>query len=159
MQKTPHPPPIVRPAAAEDVQAIGQLAEVAGLFPASLLPDMIADNLAGSDNQIWHVAELTGKLLGFAFAEPEQLTDRTWNLRAIAVDPTARRRGLATSLLAGVETALRARGGRLLLIDTTDGDDQEAARALYSERAYEEEARIRNFWEAGVGKVVFCKTL
>lgn len=159
MRSMTHPHAVVRPAAAQDVHAIGQLAEVAGLFPSSLLPGMIADHLAGSAEQVWRVVEHADKLSGFAFAEPERLADRTWNLRAIGVDPTDRRRGLATSLLADVEAALRARGGRLVLIETTDSDDQEASRALYSARAYEEEARIRNFWEVGVGKVVFCKTL
>ena len=94
MQSRTHPYAILRPAAAQDVDSIGQLAEVAGLFPASLLPGMIADNLAGSDGQVWRVVKVAGRVSGFAFAESERLTDRTWNLRAIGVDPADRRQGI-----------------------------------------------------------------
>ena len=138
---------------------MARIAEAAGLFPADMLPSMIVDHLGGSDKQIWLVVEHVGAVQGFAFAEPEPLTDRTWNLRAIGIDPAGQRRGLATTLLSGVEAALRDRTVRLLIIETTDGDDQHAARAFYPRRGYSGEACIPNFWEDGVAKLVFAKTL
>jgi ribosomal protein S18 acetylase RimI-like enzyme len=150
---------IVRSACADDIQSIGEIADATGLFPADMLPGMITDHVGGSDVQVWRVVELSGKVAGFAFAEPERLTDRTWNLRAIGVAPARHRLGLATALLAGVETALRARAARVVVIETTNGEDQIPARAFYEERGYNEEARVREFWESGVDKVVFCKLL
>ena len=149
----------VRAPVRDDVSAIARIAEAAGLFPADMLPDMIVDHFGGSDEQVWLVVEHAGAVQGFAFAEPEPLTDRTWNLRAIGIDPMRRRFGLATTLLNGVEAALRERTVRLLIIETTDGDDQRAARAFYPRRDYSDEARIRNFWEDGVAKLVFAKAL
>jgi ribosomal protein S18 acetylase RimI-like enzyme len=124
-----------------------------------MLPEIIAEYTRGSDLQVWNVVEFNGKVAGFAFAEPERLTDRTWNLRAIGVDPACHRLGIATALLTGIETTLRARAARLIVIETTDSEDQTAARAFYPQRGYNEGARIREFWEAGVDKLVFCKQL
>ena len=120
----------VRAPCRDDLPAIARIAEAAGLFAADMLPTMIVDHLTGSDKQVWLVVEDAGAVQGFAFAEPEPLTDRTWNLRAIGIDLARQRLGLATTLLSRVEAALRHRTVRLLIIETTDGDDQHAARAF-----------------------------
>lgn len=69
------------------------------------------------------------------------------------------RQRLATTPLNGVEAALRDRTARLIVIETTDGDDQHAARAFYPQRGYSDEARIRNFGEDTVAKRIFTKAL
>lgn len=157
--QTTEVPAMVRAPWPDDLPSVARIAEAAGLFPADLLPSMIVDHLEGSEKQVWLVVEDAGVVQGFAFAEPEPLTDRTWNLRAIGIDPTRQRLGLATALLSGVEATLRDRTARVLIIETTDGDDQHAARAFYARRGYSDEARIRNFWEDGVAKLVFAKVL
>lgn len=149
----------VRPALTDDASSIGELAERASLFPAALLPEMIGPYLDGSADALWLVATQGSRIVGFAFAQPEPLTDGTWNLRAIGVHPDHRRLGIASDLIDALEQALRNRHVRLLIVDTSDSGDQAAARRLYVTRAYSEEARIREFWEAGVAKVTFAKQL
>jgi ribosomal protein S18 acetylase RimI-like enzyme len=56
---------------------------------------------------------------GLAYAAPERLTDGTWNLLLLAVDPASQRRGLGRALVTAVVEALGKAGGRLLIIETS----------------------------------------
>ena len=58
-----------------------------------------------------------------------------------------------------VEQALAARGGRVLLVETSGLPGFERTRAFYRKLGYDEEARIREFYQAGEDKVVFRKAL
>jgi len=143
----------IRPANAADIDALGALAEAAGLFPAAYLPDMIAPALDGG-TEIWRVAEQDGAVAGFAFARPEEMADRVWNILAIAVAPSARGSGLAGTLLTATEAALDA---RLILIETTQLPAQAAARAFYAKHGYTEQGRIPDYYADGEDKVLFRK--
>ena len=48
---------------------------------------------------------------------------------------------------------------RLLLVETAGIDDFDYVRNFYSDNSFEAEARIRDFYEAGVDKIVFRKSL
>jgi ribosomal protein S18 acetylase RimI-like enzyme len=77
----------------------------------------------------------------------------------IAVHPDLQGQGRGKVLLRYVETALRASGQRLLLIETSGLPRYDRTRAFYAKCGFEEEARIRDFWAAGDDKVVFRKAL
>jgi ribosomal protein S18 acetylase RimI-like enzyme len=150
---------IVRPTTAEDLPGISTVAEITGLFPASMLPDMISGHLANEADQIWLTAMLNGSVVGFVFCEPERLANATWNMRAIGVAPDFQGKGVASKLTVALENALLERHGRILVVETTSDDDQIRARGFYAAKGYQEEATIREFWDSGVDKVVFWKKL
>jgi ribosomal protein S18 acetylase RimI-like enzyme len=50
-------------------------------------------------------------------------------------------------------------GGRVLLVETSGTPDFERTRAFYRKCGYEEEARIRDFYQAGADKIVYRKAL
>jgi hypothetical protein len=54
---------------------------------------------------------------------------------------------------------LTERGERVLLVETAGTDDFDYVRSFYRQNSYEEEARIREFYTAGVDKIVFRKAL
>lgn len=143
----------LRPATLADAGAIGRIAETAGLFAADLAPGLMAPALDGADD-VWLIAETAGEPCGFAFARPEAMTDRVWNLLAIAVDEHARRGGRATAMLRAIEATLDA---RMIVIETTQLPDQQAARALYARENYEQEGRVRDFYSTGQDKITFRK--
>ena len=62
-------------------------------------------------------------------------------------------------MLRGVEEDLRARGQRLLLVETSSTPQYDRTRAFYDKLGYEEEARVRDYWEAGDDLVLFRKAL
>ena len=147
---------MIRDAVHSDIAAVGNIAEACELFEASMLPEMIEPSLSGAD-EFWMVAEADGRTAAFAFARPEELTDRVWNLLALGVHPNARGKGLGGTLLRRVEDRLTS--ARMILIETTQLPDQHAARALYSKSGYEEVAKIPDFYEDGADKIVFVKRM
>ncbi|WP_263971551.1 GNAT family N-acetyltransferase [Leptolyngbya ohadii] len=92
-----------------------------------------------------------------AYCEPERMTDQTWNLQLIAIQPDYQGQGQGGELLHYVEETLKACGGRMLLVETLASFD--LAQAFYKKYGYEEEARIRDFYAASEDKVVFRKIL
>lgn len=58
-----------------------------------------------------------------------------------------------------VERDLTARGARILLVKTSGVPEFARTRRFYGGLGYDEEARIRDFYEDGDDKVVFRKAL
>lgn len=145
-----------RAACADDIPDMAAIAE-ATLLPGEMLPGMIAPALDGTAPDLWSVVLQDARVVGFAFVQPEAMTDNTWNLRAIAVRPDLHGAGAGTALLVAVEAALTE--ARLLVIDTTQTVDQARARRFYAARGYDHVATIPAFFGAGEDKVTFVKLL
>ena len=58
-----------------------------------------------------------------------------------------------------VEQALAADGQRLVLVETSGLPSFEKTRAFYKKLGYNEEARIREFYQTGEDKIVFRKAV
>jgi len=97
--------------------------------------------------------------LGYACFGPHPLTQATYDLYWIAVDPAAQGRGVGRALLARVEAEVEACGGRLLLIETSDVPAYAAARRLYEAAGYSREAVVHDFYAPGDSLLIFSKHL
>lgn len=97
--------------------------------------------------------------MGLCYTVPEELTDRTWNMLALAVRPELQGKRLGAALVQAAEQHLKDKGQRILIVDTSGTDDFALTRKFYTQNGYEEEARIRDFWADGDDKVIFRKTL
>ncbi|PWS35576.1 GNAT family N-acetyltransferase [Falsiroseomonas bella] len=146
----------VRPVVTGDLPALRAVIAATGLFPAEMLEGMAAPFLAGEAEEVWLTAAGGAAV---AYVAPERMTQGSWNLLLIAVHPGHQRRGLGAALVAAVEAEVIARGGRLLLVETSSLPDFDGTRAFYRRQGYEQEARIRDFYQAGEDKVVFRKLL
>lgn len=100
-----------------------------------------------------------GQLLSYACFGHHPLTQSTFDLYWIAVDPAAQGRGIGHALLGRVEAEVRARGGRLLVIETSGTTAYAAARRLYETSGYRCEAVIHDFYAPGDDLVIFGKEL
>jgi ribosomal protein S18 acetylase RimI-like enzyme len=145
----------IRPLQAADLPLLAQVIAATGLFPPELLDGMAAPHLGGAAEEVWLVAPGAG----LAYAAPEQLTQGSWNMLLIAVHPDRQRGGLGAALAAAVEDEVAARGGRLLLVETSGLPAFEGARSFYQRQGYEREARIRDYYQPGEDKIVFRKLL
>ncbi|MFQ6546846.1 GNAT family N-acetyltransferase [Aestuariibius sp. 2305UL40-4] len=149
-----------RPARASDVPALRRIVEEIGLFPSELLADMIAPFLDDpARDTLWLVAEAGGRPAGLCYAAHETMTEGTWNMRALGIRPGDQRKGVGATLTAALESALRDRGQRILIVDTSSTDDFAIARAFYARQSYREAARLPHFWAEGDDKVTFWKDL
>lgn len=150
----------VRPLIPNDLPSLKSVIDRVGLFPSDLLGGMVEGCLSGATpEEIWLTAETDGPV-GLAYCAPERMTSGTWNVLLIAVDPDAQRRGVGKALMAHVEARLSAEGHRVLLVETSGLPAFEGARRFYGDRmGFDEEARIREFYDRGEDKVIFRKAL
>ena len=146
----------IRPAKVTDTEAIGRIASLTDLFPAEMLDDMIAGYLGGVNPDLWFVAD-DGGVRGFGFCEPERMADGAWNLLAIGVAPDWQGRGVGAAMLRHLEAALKGAKARILIVETLGTGDFQRTRDFYVKNGFDEEARIRDFYEDAGDKVVFWK--
>jgi ribosomal protein S18 acetylase RimI-like enzyme len=105
------------------------------------------------------VSEQDGEVAGYACFGLCPMTDRTWDLYWIAIDPPRHGRGHGVALVRGVEDAVRAEGARLLLVETAGKPEYAPTRAFYDRIGYPEGARIRDFYRDGDDKVIYVKRI
>jgi N-acetylglutamate synthase-like GNAT family acetyltransferase len=144
----------------KDIPSLQSVIDETGLFPSEMLPDMIEGFFSGDEHQsLWLTCEKDEEIIGFCYAIPEQLTNGTWNMLAIAVHPLKQGGGVGSTIVKHLESALHQRGHRVLIAETSGTDVFSTTRAFYRKNHYTEEARIRDFWAEGDDKIVFWKRL
>ncbi|MFM8479075.1 MAG: GNAT family N-acetyltransferase [Planctomycetaceae bacterium] len=146
---------MIRPTRETDHAALIGLAVACGLFePAQT--ELLAELLRSpSSSDVWFTDELDGVPVGVAYLAPEKMTSGTWNLYWIAVHPDFQRQGRGREMLEFVKRWLRDRGQRLLIVETAGTADFEYVRRFYHRNGFEAEGRIRDFYDAGVDKIVY----
>ncbi len=154
---------MIRLTTPDDTIALIALAASSGLFDPNQTDDlaqMLDKHFSDKDEtqDIW-LTDDDNEPVGIAYIAPERMTEGTWNLYLIAVHPDRQKQGRGKALLSYVEQMLIKRGERILLVETAGTDDFEYVREFYRQNGYEEEARIREFYTAGVDKIVFRKAL
>ena len=154
---------MIRPIAPEDTTDLIALADASKLFEPNQLEElgeMLSDYFGGNSdsNRLWITDDDNG-VVGVAYCEMERMTDGTWNLQLIAIRPDRQGQGRGVTLLRYVEQTLTARGGRVLLVETSGLPDFDRTRTFYRKCGYDEEARIRDFYKAGDDKLVYRKAL
>lgn len=100
-----------------------------------------------------------GSPAAVAYCAPEAMTMGTWNVLLIAVHPDRQGEGIGAQMMSYIEAKLASAGARVLLVETSGTDDFIRTRAFYAQQGYDEEARIREYYDVGDDKVVFRKAL
>lgn len=150
---------VVRPLRSADLAAVKSVIDRCGLFPSALLDDIAAEFLAGAGTPDKWLVHDDGAVTAVAYCAPERMTEGTWNLLLIAVDPARQGSGVGTSIMRHVEQELAASGWHLLLVETSGLPEFARTRQFYRGLGYEEEARIRDFYREGEDKIVFRKAI
>ena len=149
----------IRPVTSEDLPALKAVIDANDLFPSDMLDEMISDYLHNEDsNDYWFTYD-DGQPVAIAYCAPEKMTQGTWNLYLIAIHPDRQRSGLGASMLHHIEQKLAKLGERMLLVETSGLQSFEGTREFYRKCGYSQEARIREFYQAGEDKIVFRKLL
>jgi len=118
--------------------------------------ELVDDALGGgADYRLVVEEDERGALLGYACFGATPMTEGTFDLYWIVVDPAAKRSGVGRRLMARVELELRESGARLLRVETEGGDAYAATRNFSARVGYEALATIRDFYAVGRDLVVF----
>lgn len=153
---------MIRSATPADTPALLTLSEATGFFhPVEIetLDGVLKDYYATNRDDCGHrcvVWEESG-VLGYVYFAPEEMTDNTWYVWWIAVAADRQGRGLGRKLLAFAEDAIRAAGGRLLVIETSDTAKYEPTRQFYLRCGYTAAAVVPDFYTDGDGMAIFTK--
>jgi len=155
---------MIRPTVAADVPQLLALTSATGVFKPhevqaleEVLGDFFAANhAAGHVSVVW---EHQGQIAGYAYYAPAAMTDRTWYLYWIAVDPGVQAKGIGGQLLHYAEDDIRQRQGRVLFIETSSLPHYEKTRRFYLKQGYELTATLKDYYQDGDDMVVYRKKL
>lgn len=152
-----------RPTAA-DVPALRRLVASTGVFNGAeraVALELLEARLARGPKSGYSFvfAERQSTVLGYAAWGDAPLTERTFDLYWIVVAPAAQGQGVGRALLRQVETAVAARGGGSLYIETSSRKAYVRTRRFYREAGYAQVARLRDYYAPGDHKVMFCKAI
>ena len=159
----------IRPLSMRDRQAVRQIIEATDRFTASEVAtalELIDEWLARGEASDYYTfvieeenAPSPSVVRGYVCYGPTPLTEGTYDLYWIAVDPLSHGRGYGHRLLAFAEDDIRRRGGRLLLIETSSQESYAPTIRFYERSGYHVAARIRDYYRRGDDKLVFAKLL
>lgn len=105
------------------------------------------------------VACLDDDVVGYVCFGQTPMTDHTFDLYWIVVDPTRHGNGIGRALYAAMEQALRDRGGRIVRIETASSEGYDNTQAFYRRLGFEELNHIRDFYRDGDDLITFVAYL
>ena len=120
------------------------------------LLDSVLDNPDQQDYEVI-VAEVAGQVAGYVLFGAVPLTQGNYDLYWIATDPELQGQGFGRRLMAETEGRLRARGARMLCLETSSQEFYQRTRRFYEQGGYQEEARIRDFYRPGDDRITYVK--
>jgi ribosomal protein S18 acetylase RimI-like enzyme len=155
---------MIRPATEADAPALLALSAGTGFFNAleiETLDGVLADYFATTRDDAGHRCAVLddGTVQGYIYFAPEEMTDRTWYVWWIAVAADQQGRGCGKQLVAFAEAEARARGCRLLVVETSDTAKYAPTRAFYLKGGYTAAATVPHFYADDDGMAIFTKRL
>ena len=104
-------------------------------------------------------AKRGGAVAGYVCFGRNTMTDGTFELYWIAVDPDQHRHGIGRSLMALAEYDITRQGGRLISVETSSREDYHPTRKFYLDLAYRQAAVVPDYYAAGDSKIIITKKL
>ena len=155
---------LIRPLAAPDRSPLLSILQATRVFSgeeiavALELIDAVLER-PGQRDYVIRVYEEGGRVLGYYCIGPTPATAATYDLYWIAVSPDVHGKGVGTSLNDHLESLIRSRGGRLIMVETSSRTEYEPTRTFYRRKGYQEFARIRDYYRPSDDLVIFGKYL
>jgi ribosomal protein S18 acetylase RimI-like enzyme len=118
-----------------------------------------AANRGEASGYVCAVAQVDDSVAGFTCYGATPCTVGTFDLYWLAVHPRFQGKGIASKLVDTAEAGTLARGGRLLVVETSDTAAYDPARRFYEAKGYAATARIPEFYRPGDAKVIYTKPI
>jgi ribosomal protein S18 acetylase RimI-like enzyme len=97
--------------------------------------------------------------IGYICYGPVPMTQGTFDLYWIAVDPEYQKQGVGAKLMSVMEEKVRRGGGRMILADTSSIPLYEGTHRFYRKTGFREVARVPDYYDRGNDRITFCKGL
>src|SRR4051812_43274139 len=148
-----------------DRDVVERLVRMTGVFNAAeidIARELVAEHLERGPEVCGYYflfADGPDSLLGYACYGPVPGTNGRYELYWIAVHPELRRSGLGAQLQAASEEAVRARGGRYMVAETSTRAEYTPAHRFYLAQGYTKLAELADWHDEGDGLAIFAKRL
>lgn len=119
----------------------------------------IVINEPNQNDYIVYVSCEESVVTGYFCIGQTPLTDGTYDLYWIAVDPGHQGKGIGKRLLEYAEGLVKERGGRLVVAETSSTEKYRSTRLFYQHSGYAEVTRIRDYYRQGDDIVIYGKYL
>jgi ribosomal protein S18 acetylase RimI-like enzyme len=96
---------------------------------------------------------------GYYCVGPTPMTETSYDLYWIAVDPKRYGTGVSKELVEHCDAFVRSRSGNKIIAETSSQASYDRTRAFYVKHGFAEEARIKNYYSIGDDMVIFTKQL
>jgi ribosomal protein S18 acetylase RimI-like enzyme len=123
------------------------------------LIDIVLKDRMQKDYQIDCVVDDRDLAIGYICHGPTPMTQGTFDLYWIAVDPEFQEQGAGSKLVSFLEEGVKARGGRMILADTSTIPHFEKTKKFYLKNGFHEVARIPDYYHPGSDRITFCRRL
>ena len=158
----------MRPLSRDDREPVRRILEATSAFTVTELTtalELIDEWLAHGDESgyltfvLEEQSNAWAAVRGYVCYGPTPLTEGTFDLYWVAVDPLSHGRGYGQRLLAFAERDAVRRGGRSMLIETSSQDSYASTIRFYQRAGYTLVARIPEYYRPGDDKLIFMKSL
>lgn len=155
----------IRPFRKEDVEPLVELVQATQVFReeeidvARELMEIVAEVRDQKDYVIATYADETGVVRGYYCVGHTPMTETTYDLYWIAVDPRMHGKGIGNELIRHCEDFVRQQGGKLIIAETSSMEKYTKTRQFYEHQHYIEASRINDYYAPGDGLVVYIKYL
>ena len=155
----------IRPAQRGDRLAIEKLLRNVGVFSEPEigvgLEVLDAYFTLGAESGYWveTAVDVHDAVVGYVCYGPTPATQGTFDLYWIAVDASGQARGIGSRLLRSAEDAIKEKGGRFIVVETSSQPSYEPTRRFYAAHGYTDLARLRDYYKVGDDLVIFGKYL
>jgi len=123
------------------------------------LIDIVLKEPHQKDYAINCMANDEDRAVGYICYGPVPMTQGTFDLYWIVVDPQFQRQGVGSRLLRFLEGVVKERKGRMILIDTSSTPEYESTHKFYLRHGFQEVARVPDYYHLGNDRITFCKRL
>jgi len=155
----------IRPLRREDREPIESLLRATDVFSdeeigvAVELIGIYLDDADQKDYEIFTSLDDANAVTGYVCVGPTPATLGTHDLYWIAVTPAEHGKGVGSQLLRFIEDHLRAKGGRMLIAETSSTPKYEKTRAFYERKGFSQHARIKEYYKPGDDLIIYGKYL
>ncbi len=153
----------IRPTVREDHSLILDILKRTDYFTPDEVE--IADELLNSyfddslESGYWTYTAESDGVAGYVCYGPTPLTEGTYDIYWIAVDPNQQGKKIGTELLQFAERDIAEHKGRLITVYTSSQEKYISTRSFYLKRGYHEGCRIKDYYRRGDDLVVYVKQI
>jgi ribosomal protein S18 acetylase RimI-like enzyme len=123
------------------------------------LIDIVLKDQNQKDYHIFCMVDGQAQPLGYICYGPTPMTQGTFDLYWIVVDPDFQGKRIGSQLLNFLEKILSGRNGRMILADTSSTPQYGKAQRFYLQNGFQEIARVNDYYSPENDRITFCKRL